>query len=113
MEKADSKTLDKLNSCMKKLISNLPAFQFLTALPQLTSRICHPNSGVFSLLELIIGKVLKQYPQQTLWTLMAVAESTHAFRKRRCEGIFRDNQVVSIITDAVFDFDHRVNRSRQ
>lgn len=36
---------------MKGIVNHLPPYQFLIAFSQLISRICHPNSDVFTLLE--------------------------------------------------------------
>ena len=51
-ERASSKkTLDNLNATVSKLTKELPPYQFLMAYSQLVSRICHPNSIVFSLIK--------------------------------------------------------------
>ncbi|KAI8902434.1 hypothetical protein BC833DRAFT_639508 [Globomyces pollinis-pini] len=87
----EEKTVEKLtqtNAVMRKFVSRLPAYQFLTAMPQLISRICHPNPEVQEILESIIVSVLCVYPQQTLWHLMAVAKSTVKSRVRRIASIF-------------------------
>ena len=59
-----SETFAKLNKNIETFINELPAFQFLTALPQLTSRICHPNERVFGLIQDILIKLLAHYHQQ-------------------------------------------------
>lgn len=80
-------TVSQLNDLMKSLMDRLPPYQFLVAFSQLISRICHPNSDVFAQLEFIILKLLKYYPQQALWMMIAVSKSTHADRQSRCRGI--------------------------
>ncbi|KAJ3219045.1 hypothetical protein HK099_004838 [Clydaea vesicula] len=66
----------------------LPIYQFLTAFPQLISRIDHPNQNVYNILELILVKVLMAFPQQALWQLVAVNKSINKVRSKRCAEIF-------------------------
>jgi serine/threonine-protein kinase ATR len=82
-----TETLSKLNSTMKRIISRLPPYQFLTALPQLTSRLCHPNDATYSIMTDVFLRLLSHHPQQTLWMMMAAHKSTDDVRKRRCELI--------------------------
>jgi serine/threonine-protein kinase ATR len=77
------------NNVMLKLLERLPAYHFLTAVPQLVSRICHPNPTVHSTIESMIVAVLVVYPQQTLWNLVAVAKSTLSERAQRINQIFK------------------------
>ena len=89
-ETASSKaTLDKLNMIVDKLIHKLPAFQFLTSLPQLTSRMCHRNKATFNLVQEIFIKLLSAHHQQTLWNMMAAHKSTDDIRSRRCHEILK------------------------
>ena len=46
-----TKTLEQLNTIMAELLDQLPPYQFLIAFSQLISRICHPNSEVFMLIQ--------------------------------------------------------------
>ena len=55
-------------------MDNLPAFVFMTALPQLLSRLGHPNRKVFLLLKNILTVLLRSFPQQSLWAIQAVAK---------------------------------------
>ena len=73
---------------MKRMAETLPAYQFLTAFPQIISRICHKNKNVFAVLEQIIIAVLTVYPQQALWAMMSVSRSTYKIRSARCNNIF-------------------------
>lgn len=82
-------TLRKLNAEMAKFIKVLPAFQFLTALPQLMSRICHPNGEVIQMVEQIIIKLLRSHHQQTLWMMMAGVKSTDRDRAKRCAAVLK------------------------
>ncbi|MCO5595170.1 hypothetical protein L7F22_049209 [Adiantum nelumboides] len=70
----------RLMSIMRGCLKDLPTYQWLTALSQLVSRICHQNEEVVHLVKHIIVTVLQAYPQQSLWTMAAVSKSTVAER---------------------------------
>lgn len=76
------------NDHLLKYIQKVPTYQFLTALPQILSRIAHPSKSVQDCQDAIILLVLRAYPQQSLWHLMAVAKSTARARKSRVHTIF-------------------------
>lgn len=64
---------------MAAMAKALPSYAWLTALPQLISRICHTNPEVNTVTNHIITHVAEAYPQQVwqppLHTLGSVAES--------------------------------------
>ncbi|XP_077246738.1 ataxia telangiectasia-mutated and RAD3-like protein isoform X3 [Tasmannia lanceolata] len=66
---------------MRGCLKDLPAYQWLTALSQLVSRICHQNEEIVRLVKHIITSVLQEYPQQALWIMAAVSKSTVAARR--------------------------------
>ncbi|KAI5062158.1 hypothetical protein GOP47_0022697, partial [Adiantum capillus-veneris] len=70
----------RVMSIMRGCLKDLPTYQWLTALSQLVSRICHQNEDVVHLVKHIIVAVLQAYPQQSLWTMAAVSKSTVAER---------------------------------
>ncbi|KAL5033391.1 hypothetical protein BDV3_000378 [Batrachochytrium dendrobatidis] len=82
------KKYEALNQHMRRLCTTLPTYQFLTAMPQLVSRISHKNQQVQQVIEAIIVNVMRVFPQQTLWHLMAVGKSTVKSRVRRVTSIF-------------------------
>ncbi len=49
---------------MRGLCQSLPAYVWLAALSQLTSRITHPNTVVQKTTRNIVCKVLQAYPHQ-------------------------------------------------
>lgn len=75
--------LAQLHNRFQKYINKMPAYMFYTALPQIVARIAHPNNDVFKFLTQIIHKVVASYPQQALWSLLAVCSSTQTDRKTR------------------------------
>ncbi|KAJ3385159.1 serine/threonine-protein kinase M1, partial [Chytriomyces hyalinus] len=82
----------KIMQCIRKMIDTIPAYQFLPAVPQLISRICHQNRQVHNLLEMLLSKVLSVYPQQTLWNLLSVSKSKYKVRATRCSAILQKVQ---------------------
>ena len=75
--------LAQLHSRWPKYISKLPAYMYYTALPQIIARIAHPNPEVFKFLHALILRVVAAYPQQSLWSLLAVSTSVQSDRKAR------------------------------
>ena len=80
--------LDKLNRQMSLISDKLAPYQFLIALPQLVSRICHAHAAVSAQLQSILAALLCEFPQQCVWTMMAVSKSSYTVRVRRCQEIF-------------------------
>ncbi|POS87854.1 hypothetical protein EPUL_000219 [Erysiphe pulchra] len=77
------KNLEQIHSRIQKYSGRLPAYIFYTALPQIVARIAHPNQEVFNYLAKIIYRVVDAYPQQSMWTLLAVCQSKQQDRKAR------------------------------
>jgi serine/threonine-protein kinase ATR len=67
--------LETIHKQVKKYVDRLPSYVFYTALPQVTSRINHPHSKANEILLHLIHKVVSIHPQQSLWTILAVAKS--------------------------------------
>ncbi|KAG0625577.1 hypothetical protein M758_2G066000 [Ceratodon purpureus] len=74
-------------SIMRGCFKDLPAYQWLTSLSQLVSRICHQNETLVQLIKQIIIYVLQIYPQQALWTMAAVSKSTVPGRREAAADI--------------------------
>ncbi|XP_059445807.1 serine/threonine-protein kinase ATR isoform X2 [Corylus avellana] len=79
----------KVMSIMRGCLKDLPAYQWLTVLPQLVSRICHQNEEIVRLVKHIITSVLRQYPQQALWIMAAVSKSTVPSRREAAAEIIQ------------------------
>nr|XP_045585132.1 serine/threonine-protein kinase atr-like isoform X1 [Procambarus clarkii] len=80
--------LANLNGSVGSLVDRLPHYMLMTALPQLISRICHSNNGVFIQLCKIIATMLSSFPQQSMWHMIAVSKSSYNMRVKRCMEIF-------------------------
>lgn len=83
MSAQQRRMLSAVHAQLKKYIDRLPAFVFYTALSQIVARICHPNQAVYAILVDVIIKVVASHPQQALWTLLAVVESSSKDRAQR------------------------------
>lgn len=58
-------------------------------LPQLVSRILHPNERVVNTLEVILLKVLKSYPHHGFWAMASGAKSMTSRRSKRNSRVFQ------------------------
>ena len=58
---------------MAAMAKALPSYAWLTALPQLISRICHTNPEVNTVTNHIITHVAEAYPQQVPVVLLFLA----------------------------------------
>lgn len=76
-------------SIMRGCLKDLPTYQWLTVLPQLVSRICHHSEEIVRLVKHIITSVLRQYPQQALWTMAAVSKSIVPSRREAAAEIIQ------------------------
>ncbi|XP_024085878.1 serine/threonine-protein kinase atr-like isoform X2 [Cimex lectularius] len=79
--------LDRFRLLMTNSIVCLPTYMFMTAFSQILSRINHPSVPCFSILKQIILNILKEYPQQAIWSFVATIKTTHEHQKRRVTEI--------------------------
>eukprot|EP01105_Mastigella_eilhardi_P005361 TRINITY_DN170_c0_g1_i2.p1 TRINITY_DN170_c0_g1~~TRINITY_DN170_c0_g1_i2.p1 ORF type:complete len:1419 (-),score=311.12 TRINITY_DN170_c0_g1_i2:111-4367(-) len=90
VEKQKVRIAQHISSVMQSidsLTTTLPSYVWLCGLPQLISRICHRNATVYNTLSVILQKVLTDYPQQTIWQMIALCQSQNALRRQRAEEI--------------------------
>lgn len=52
----------------------------------MVARICHPNRTIYDLLTRIVARAVSAFPQQGLWTILAVVKSSSKDRASR--GIY-------------------------
>ncbi|PGG99288.1 Atypical/PIKK/ATR protein kinase [Polytolypa hystricis UAMH7299] len=77
------KSLDDMNTQLRKYIHRIPAAVLFTILPQIVARICHSNSAVYNILTGIVVKTATAFPQQALWTVLAMLKSSSKDRASR------------------------------
>ncbi|KAG9780233.1 hypothetical protein KCU88_g3816, partial [Aureobasidium melanogenum] len=63
------------NIYIKKYIDRMQPVMLYTILPQVVARICHNDPTISDILGSIVVKVVRTFPQQAFWTLLAVVES--------------------------------------
>lgn len=107
--------LDYINKYIKRYAQErMPAYPWYTAFPQIITRISHPNKSVWEVLQLIIIKVAAQYPQQALWSLLAVIHSTQDERRQRGTAVLQKLRVSDgageAYTSANYKKDHSKNK---
>jgi len=71
------------NAQVKKYIDRLQPVVLYTILPQVVARICHADQVVYDILMSMVVKVVRAFPQQALWTLLAVVKSQQKERATR------------------------------
>jgi len=72
---------------MQGLVKALPMRAWLPALPQLTSRVCHPHPETQGVARHLLTRVAAAYPHQSLWALAAVAKSAVPARAEAAAAI--------------------------
>ncbi|XP_011875240.1 PREDICTED: serine/threonine-protein kinase ATR [Vollenhovia emeryi] len=85
--------LFKMTQIMEVYHNRLPTFMWLTAFSQLVSRICHPSPQVRSTLCTILVKLILAYPQNCLWMMASVFNSSYPARLSRCQEILNHAQL--------------------
>eukprot|EP00898_Chlorokybus_atmophyticus_P004675 jgi/Chlat1/5208/Chrsp33S05180 len=78
-----------VTTIVRDCATDVPAYAWLTALPQLISRILHRNAEVTRLLSVIISKVVGAFPLQALWPVVAVSRSAVAARREQAGRIIQ------------------------
>lgn len=82
--------LEHINKYLKRYSQErMPAFAWYSAFPQIITRISHPNKTVWEALQSIIIRVASAYPQQALWSLLAVLHSTQDDRRGRGTAVLQ------------------------
>ncbi|KAF2097301.1 hypothetical protein NA57DRAFT_41563 [Rhizodiscina lignyota] len=79
--------LDLMHRQLRKYLERLSPYIFYTAFPQIISRIGHSHEDVWDLLGHLITKIASTYPQQALWSLLAVAKSTSKDKASRGQNL--------------------------
>ena len=67
----------------------LPLYKWLTALPQLTSRLSHNDQQVRKLVQTLVTRLLINYTDQVLWALVPMARSRDTIRAKSAKDILQ------------------------
>ncbi|OCF42201.1 serine/threonine-protein kinase ATR [Kwoniella heveanensis CBS 569] len=105
-DEAGNARLNRITQVLNKARRDLPAYQFLTAFPQIVSRIVHPNEAVASVLKKIMATVISRYPQQALWPAVGAMQSKRPERRKVANEVTtrassHDPTVALLIRDAI------------
>lgn len=84
-----AKSLHDMHKQLQKYIQRIPAASLFTILPQVVARICHKNRTVFHILIQIIIKTTLAFPQQALWSVLAILKSASKEREARGRTCFQ------------------------
>lgn len=88
--------LEHINRHIKRYTNErMPTYSWYIAFPQIITRISHPHKSVWEVLQTIIIKVASQYPQQSLWSLLAVTKATQEDRRSRGLAVLQKLRAVS------------------
>lgn len=85
LELTFSKTIEKMVVDITKLMDRsrgkVMSYQYLTAFPQMISRITHGNKEVQEVLVKLIYRVIRDYPAQSLWPAVGAIQSRNKQRR--------------------------------
>ena len=81
--------IKSVGKLMLELSAKLPAYQWLTALPQLTSRLCHKSNQVQSTLRKILVRILTTYTAHALWAILGVSKSSDPVRQEKARLVIQ------------------------
>ena len=88
-QQKERRVAKKATDVLKQFSGSLPLYTWLPALPQLTSRLCHPHAEVRQLIHQILYRLVKNFPNQVLWSMTAMARSTHPERAEAAARILQ------------------------
>lgn len=77
------RVIEDTNNYIKKYVERIQPVLLYTILPQVVARICHSHPTVYNILVGIVVKIVRAFPQQALWTLLAVIKSQSKDRASR------------------------------
>ena len=86
-QQKDRKVALKVTSDLKSFAQSLPLYVWLPALPQLTSRLCHPHQEVSNLVREMLYRLVKHFPNHVLWSMVSMKRSKDPGRAQAAEKI--------------------------
>jgi serine/threonine-protein kinase ATR len=66
-QQKERKVATQITNTLKGFTQTLPLYTWLPALPQLTSRLCHPHAEVRQVVHELLYRLVKNFPNQVLW----------------------------------------------
>jgi serine/threonine-protein kinase ATR len=86
-QQRERKVATQATNVLKDFTQRLPLYTWLPALPQLTSRLCHPHDDARGLIHELLYRLVKNFPNQVLWSMTAMARSTHPERAQAAQRV--------------------------
>ena len=83
------KSLNLCNKQLQKYFDRVPPYVFFSAVPQMISRVTHPNPEVWKQLSNILMRIVSAHPSQALWSLLAVIKSSDKTRVDRGSDLLK------------------------
>ena len=94
MDNVDTRNAAKLNKVFTEVLyaintfsDQLPLYKWLTALPQLTSRLAHNSRKVRELVQTLVTLLLINYSDQVLWALVPMSRSRDPVRAKSARDV--------------------------
>lgn len=94
MDNVDTRNAAKLNKVFTEVLyaintfsDQLPLYKWLTALPQLTSRLAHNSRKVRELVQTLVTRLLINYSDQVLWALVPMSRSRDPVRAKSARDV--------------------------
>lgn len=84
------KIIENLNALMKKARNGLPSNVWYQCMPQLVSRMGHPNPESLEVIISILLKILIDFPRQAVWHLSSQLNSLNADRRKLALNLLND-----------------------
>lgn len=81
------KIFTEVMAAINSFSDQLPLYKWLTALPQLTSRLSHNEKDVRKLVQTLVIRLLINFPDQVLWALVPMARSRDVDRAASAKQI--------------------------
>ncbi|KAJ9077216.1 hypothetical protein DSO57_1018908 [Entomophthora muscae] len=99
--------LDKANACMLSMANELPTYMFLPVFSQVVSRLNTDGPDVLKVLNIIIFRIIMEYPQQALWALVGTSASQEKTRSARYTTLLnkaKSSSSIIIIAEEIKSF---------
>ncbi|XP_073999751.1 ATR serine/threonine kinase meiotic 41 isoform X2 [Rhodnius prolixus] len=89
-------TLEKFNKIMNQNVNSLPSYLFMTSFSLILARVNHMSLPCYNILKAIIVNIIRDYPQQAMWTVITYYNSSDEGQKVRMKEILSEVQALRI-----------------
>ena len=95
MAAPQERTLELIIRRVKDMRSKMVGYRWMTALPQLMSRVCHRHKAVQSFLTSTLSAITNAFPSQALWPLIGLSKSQVPMRAERAKSVIKPYRISS------------------